>query len=210
MGASMSARWKVSNLLDTRQSGFGCHRERDSAWPRKSEAVRVSKRCPNSPPYSCMLARLGASRRSPVFRSFSLQNLDFQGFKWRRGWDSNPRDLAALRFSRPAQSTTLPPLLVDFGVSRPLNFIGWRCSEWGGVEIAPRGASGLHAERSGWQAFLMPIVESLHGQEFLKPAMRTVHDGPAHLWGGFLAGCADFQLLLRESTEFLAPRVPVL
>ena len=29
---------------------------------------------------------------------------------WRRRWDSNPRNLAALRFSRPAQSTTLPPL----------------------------------------------------------------------------------------------------
>lgn len=29
----------------------------------------------------------------------------------RRGWDSNPRSLAALRFSRPARSTTLPPLL---------------------------------------------------------------------------------------------------
>ena len=29
---------------------------------------------------------------------------------WRRRWDSNPRNLSALRFSRPAQSTTLPPL----------------------------------------------------------------------------------------------------
>lgn len=28
----------------------------------------------------------------------------------RRGWDSNPRTLAGHRFSRPAQSTTLPPL----------------------------------------------------------------------------------------------------
>ena len=35
---------------------------------------------------------------------------------WRRGWDSNPRNLAALRFSRPAQSTTLPPL--QFTASR--------------------------------------------------------------------------------------------
>ena len=32
---------------------------------------------------------------------------------WRRRWDSNPRNLAALRFSRPAQSTTLPPLLYN-------------------------------------------------------------------------------------------------
>lgn len=31
---------------------------------------------------------------------------------WRRGWDSNPRNLSALQFSRLAQSTTLPPLLV--------------------------------------------------------------------------------------------------
>ncbi len=30
--------------------------------------------------------------------------------EWRRGWDSNPRTLAGLRFSRPARSTTLPPL----------------------------------------------------------------------------------------------------
>ena len=114
-----------------------------------------------------------------MFLMLSLQALEFQALKWRRGWDSNPRDLAALRFSRPAQSTTLPPLLVHFGVSRPLTFIGWRCSEWGGVEIAPRGASGLHAERSGWQVFLMPIVESLHGREFPKPGERVGEDGPA-------------------------------
>ena len=31
--------------------------------------------------------------------------------RWRRGWGSNPRCLAAFRFSRPAHSTTLPPLL---------------------------------------------------------------------------------------------------
>ena len=31
---------------------------------------------------------------------------------WRRRWDSNPRTLAGLRFSRPAQSTALPPLLI--------------------------------------------------------------------------------------------------
>ena len=31
-------------------------------------------------------------------------------FVWRRGWDSNPRNLAVQRFSRPPQSTTLPPL----------------------------------------------------------------------------------------------------
>src|SRR5690606_30184917 len=31
--------------------------------------------------------------------------------RWRRGWDSNPRTLSGLRFSRPARSTTLPPLL---------------------------------------------------------------------------------------------------
>lgn len=28
---------------------------------------------------------------------------------WRKGWDSNPRMLAHRRFSRPLQSTTLPP-----------------------------------------------------------------------------------------------------
>ena len=33
------------------------------------------------------------------------------GALWRRGWDSNPRYLAAQRFSRPSQSTTLAPLL---------------------------------------------------------------------------------------------------
>ena len=30
-------------------------------------------------------------------------------FHWRKGWDSNPRMLAHRRFSRPLQSTTLPP-----------------------------------------------------------------------------------------------------
>ena len=30
--------------------------------------------------------------------------------KWRREWDSNPRTLAGLRFSRPVQSSTLPSL----------------------------------------------------------------------------------------------------
>ena len=30
-------------------------------------------------------------------------------FYWRKGWDSNPRMLAHRRFSRPVQSTTLPP-----------------------------------------------------------------------------------------------------
>ena len=29
--------------------------------------------------------------------------------KWRKGWDSNPRMLLHRRFSRPVQSTTLPP-----------------------------------------------------------------------------------------------------
>ncbi len=29
--------------------------------------------------------------------------------KWRKRWDSNPRMLAHRRFSRPEQSTTLPP-----------------------------------------------------------------------------------------------------
>jgi hypothetical protein len=30
--------------------------------------------------------------------------------RWRRGWDSNPRDLATLRFSRALPSTARPPL----------------------------------------------------------------------------------------------------
>ena len=42
----MGTRWKGANLLDTQQSGFGCHRERDSAWPQKGGAGRVSKRYP--------------------------------------------------------------------------------------------------------------------------------------------------------------------
>ena len=37
----------------------------------------------------------------------------------RRGRDSNPRNLAAQRFSRPPQSTTLPPLRTEFGRSNP-------------------------------------------------------------------------------------------
>ncbi len=42
---------------------------------------------------------------------FALQPFNRKGFRWRRGWDSNPRNLSALQFSRLAQSTTLPPLL---------------------------------------------------------------------------------------------------
>ena len=44
----------------------------------------------------------------------------------RRGWDSNPRNLSALQFSRLAQSTTLPPLrywlpeLPDFTSGNPV------------------------------------------------------------------------------------------
>src|SRR5258708_6070340 len=33
--------------------------------------------------------------------------------EWRREWDSNPRTLAGLRFSRPVQSTTLPSLRIE-------------------------------------------------------------------------------------------------
>jgi hypothetical protein len=45
------------------------------------------------------------ARRRP-----SQQSLFQYEQTWRRGWDSNPRGLAAFRFSRPVQSTTLPPL----------------------------------------------------------------------------------------------------
>ena len=38
--------------------------------------------------------------------------------KWRKGWDSNPRMLSHRRFSRPEQSTTLPPLPKPWMVSR--------------------------------------------------------------------------------------------
>ena len=41
-----------------------------------------------------------------IFRSAAQKN-------WRRGRDSNPRNLSAQRFSRPPQSTTLPPLRDD-------------------------------------------------------------------------------------------------
>ncbi len=37
------------------------------------------------------------------------------GAVWRKGWDSNPRMLAHRRFSRPVQSTTLPPFRVRSG-----------------------------------------------------------------------------------------------
>ena len=54
-------------------------------------------------------------------RSFGSNHLEGRGFKShlllaakrpRRGWDSNPRMVSHLRFSRPTRSTTLPPLLV--------------------------------------------------------------------------------------------------
>ena len=39
--------------------------------------------------------------------------------KWRRGWDSNPRDLAAHLISSQARSTTLPPLRMRAAERRP-------------------------------------------------------------------------------------------
>ncbi len=38
--------------------------------------------------------------------------------EWRRGRDSNPRYVAAQRFSRPPQSATLPPLLKKLTFSK--------------------------------------------------------------------------------------------
>lgn len=46
----------------------------------------------------------------PQRKRHDTKPFKYKGFKWRRGWDSNPRSVSRLRFSRPAQSTTLPPL----------------------------------------------------------------------------------------------------
>lgn len=71
------------------QSQLPPHTDRMLQWLPAEEAL-CHRPCP---------ARLAAAASlRPGMRS------------WRRGWDSNPRNLAALRFSRPARSTTLPPL----------------------------------------------------------------------------------------------------
>src|SRR5438552_14868372 len=45
--------------------------------------------------------------------------------RWRRGWDSNPRELALCRFSRPVPSTTRPPLqfVANRSFSLPVNIV---------------------------------------------------------------------------------------
>ena len=50
-----------------------------------------------------------------------LREIDGAASTWRREWDSNPRILADLRFSRPVRSTTLPSLLFQLR-----NLIRWR------------------------------------------------------------------------------------
>ena len=51
----------------------------------------------------------------PFYRSaidsYGRATKDFRFSRQRRRWDSNPRTLSGLRFSRPAHSTALPPLL---------------------------------------------------------------------------------------------------
>ncbi|MEY2540027.1 MAG: hypothetical protein QOG67_3767 [Verrucomicrobiota bacterium] len=64
--------------------------------PRQSNCVRNSR---GSLPRCAQYRRVIASRREE-----------------RRGWDSNPRELALCRFSRPEPSTTRPPLLVRAGI----------------------------------------------------------------------------------------------
>ncbi len=67
---------------------------------------------------------------SPEARFLERENTTnlAQSRSWRRGWDSNPRELSLCRFSRPEPSTTRPPLLrvktggmfhsADFGQGR--------------------------------------------------------------------------------------------
>ena len=43
-------------------------------------------------------------------KAYKIENQYLVGFILRRGRDSNPRYLSVRRFSRPVQSTTLPPL----------------------------------------------------------------------------------------------------
>ena len=46
------------------------------------------------------------------------KDLGIRGQIKRRGWDSNPRNLSAHRFSRPARSTALSPLQITFARAR--------------------------------------------------------------------------------------------
>ncbi len=71
-----------------------------------------------APAQGTVVAALGAFRPSIFWggrdggqkRKSGLEAAGFLLF-WRKGWDSNPRTVARRRFSRPVQSTTLPPFL---------------------------------------------------------------------------------------------------
>ena len=65
---------------------------------------------------------------------------------WRRGWDSNPRALADLRFSRPVHSTRLcDPSMVE----RPI-FIEASNSRWCGSPRYRTSSKSLHIRRKQW------------------------------------------------------------
>ena len=71
--------------------------------------------------------RRGFAKQIKKQRSSKL-DADFP-FALRRGRDSNPRNVSVQRFSRPPQSTTLPPLqslqkhcCVSFGIAKVDNF----------------------------------------------------------------------------------------
>ena len=109
-----------------------------------------------------------------AFQRFSISALT----SWRRGWDSNPRDLAALRFSRPTRSTTLPPLQVTYclnhvalviasrdawtlccGIQAPLHrpnkTTQWVACPTSGLGNRWSGAGTLRADHDALQAFVM-------------------------------------------------------
>ena len=83
-------------------------------------ALAEMNRCACSTPFFVLTVLLQASLQRPV-QNKKTGRFSSSGSFQRRGRDSNPRILSDQRFSRPPQSTTLPPLQVlrvCFGIAK--------------------------------------------------------------------------------------------
>src|SRR5205809_6573695 len=81
--------------------------------PRRTLSVRRGLRCG-----SWISLRSAYGTASSPNRRSQVAN---RKLSWRRGRDSNSRGLSACRFSRPVQSTALPPLPKSIGLHMPLS-----------------------------------------------------------------------------------------
>ena len=81
--------------------------------------LKTDEKIPLSPPQSrrtacwplfCFCSVAGACSQENATKTKQVTDFSHLSALWRRERDSNPRSLAAQRFSRPPQSTTLPSL----------------------------------------------------------------------------------------------------